>query len=108
MYVIVTNYVNWRRENLRSDREFIKYNLSGYPVTSKTYISLSFLAGYVYVLFDNEKSVRALLQACTHDYTTGEYYIRISSRRMKSKEVSRKNIRISKDIIRILQFPVLF
>ena len=35
MYVIVTNYVNWQRENLRSDRENtgnLKYNLSGYPV----------------------------------------------------------------------------
>ena len=31
----MTNYVNWHRENLRSDRENtgnLKYNLSGYPV----------------------------------------------------------------------------
>ena len=38
VYVILTNYVNWYRENLRSDREntgktqgIWKYNLSGYP-----------------------------------------------------------------------------
>ncbi|XP_041356337.1 cytoplasmic polyadenylation element-binding protein-like isoform X2 [Gigantopelta aegis] len=43
--------------------------------------------GYVYLLFDNEKSVRPLLQACTHDFTNGNYYYKISSRRMRSKEV---------------------
>ena len=35
MYVIVTNYVNWHRENLQPDREtqgIKKYNSSGYPV----------------------------------------------------------------------------
>ena len=37
MYVILKNYINWHRENLRSDRENTgktqgKYNLSGYPV----------------------------------------------------------------------------
>ena len=35
MYVIVTNYVNWHRENLRSDRENtgnLKIQFSGYPV----------------------------------------------------------------------------
>ncbi|XP_071789324.1 uncharacterized protein [Asterias amurensis] len=44
--------------------------------------------GYVYVLFDNEKSIKALLQACTHDFLGGgEYYFKISSRRMRGKEV---------------------
>ena len=44
--------------------------------------------GYVYVLFDNEKSVKALLQSCTHDYMgSGEWYFKISSRRMRCKEV---------------------
>ncbi|XP_022087061.1 uncharacterized protein LOC110977342 [Acanthaster planci] len=44
--------------------------------------------GYVYVLFDNEKSVKALLQACTHDFMgSGEWFFKISSRRMRSKEV---------------------
>ena len=44
--------------------------------------------GYVYILFESERSVRALLQACTHDFTNGgEYYYKISSRRMRSKEV---------------------
>ncbi|KAL4216565.1 Cytoplasmic polyadenylation element-binding protein 1 [Mactra antiquata] len=43
--------------------------------------------GYVYILFESEKAVRTLLQECTHDYSTGEYYYSISSRRMRSKEV---------------------
>nr|BAT21141.1 cytoplasmic polyadenylation element binding protein, CPEB [Patiria pectinifera] len=44
--------------------------------------------GYVYVLFDNEKSVKALLQACTHDFMgSGEWYFKITSRRMRCKEV---------------------
>ncbi|XP_045183747.1 cytoplasmic polyadenylation element-binding protein 1-like isoform X2 [Mercenaria mercenaria] len=43
--------------------------------------------GYVYLLFESEKAVRSLLQECTHDYSTGEYYYNISSRRMRSKEV---------------------
>ena len=44
MYVKVTNYVNWHRENLQSDIENTgktqgsrKYNLSGYPVTGLLY-----------------------------------------------------------------------
>ena len=44
--------------------------------------------GYVYIIFDNEKHVKALLQACTHDYSNGgSWYYKISSRRMRSKEV---------------------
>ncbi|WAR29550.1 CPEB-like protein, partial [Mya arenaria] len=43
--------------------------------------------GYVYLLFESEKAVKMLLQECTHDYSTGEYYYNISSRRMRSKEV---------------------
>ena len=37
VYVILTNYVNWHRENLQSDRENtgnLKCNLSGYPALS--------------------------------------------------------------------------
>eukprot|EP00057_Strongylocentrotus_purpuratus_P023012 XP_011677486.1 PREDICTED: cytoplasmic polyadenylation element-binding protein 1 [Strongylocentrotus purpuratus] len=44
--------------------------------------------GYVYVLFESEKAVKALLQSCTHDMSgRGEYYYKITSRRMRSKEV---------------------
>jgi cytoplasmic polyadenylation element-binding protein len=44
--------------------------------------------GYVYVVFDQEKSVKALLSHCTHDYSNGgSWYYRVSSRRMRSKEV---------------------
>jgi cytoplasmic polyadenylation element-binding protein len=50
------------------------------------------LAGYVYLVFENEKSVRALLQACTQDLLqpedNGEYYFKMSSRRMRCKDVS--------------------
>ncbi|GBN65211.1 Cytoplasmic polyadenylation element-binding protein 1-B [Araneus ventricosus] len=45
-------------------------------------------AGYVYIIFEAEKHVKALLQACTHDYSNGgNWYFKISSRRMRSKEV---------------------
>ncbi|XP_075231128.1 polyadenylation element binding protein orb [Lycorma delicatula] len=45
--------------------------------------------GYVYVIFESEKQVKALLAACTHDYANGGnyWYYCISSKRMKSKEV---------------------
>ncbi|KAG8193283.1 hypothetical protein JTE90_003770 [Oedothorax gibbosus] len=45
-------------------------------------------AGYVYIIFEAEKQVKALLQACTHDYSNGgNWYFKISSRRMRSKDV---------------------
>uniref|UniRef100_T1ISQ3 RRM domain-containing protein n=1 Tax=Strigamia maritima TaxID=126957 RepID=T1ISQ3_STRMM len=44
--------------------------------------------GYVYILFESEKQVKALLQVCTHDFSNGgNWYYKISSRRMRSKEV---------------------
>ncbi|KAK6294171.1 hypothetical protein J4Q44_G00350010 [Coregonus suidteri] len=47
--------------------------------------------GYVYLVFENEKSVRALLHACTQDLLhpeeNGEYYFKMSSRRMRCKDV---------------------
>ncbi|CAG0895162.1 unnamed protein product [Darwinula stevensoni] len=44
--------------------------------------------GYVYILFESDQHVKALLQACTHDYSSGgKYYYKISSRRLRSKEV---------------------
>jgi len=45
--------------------------------------------GYLYVIFDSEHAVTALLSQCTHDYNSsgGSWYYRISSRRMRSKEV---------------------
>jgi len=44
--------------------------------------------GYVYLLFESEKSVKALLMNCTHDYSNGgDWYYKISSRRMRCKEV---------------------
>lgn len=61
--------------------------------------------GYVYIIFESEKQVRNLLQACTiQDYSstnsksidsnavasgtyTGNYYFKVSSKRIKSKEV---------------------
>ncbi|RXG61883.1 Cytoplasmic polyadenylation element-binding protein 1-B, partial [Armadillidium vulgare] len=43
--------------------------------------------GYVYILFENEKQVKALLAACTQDINSENYYFKISSRRMRQKEV---------------------
>ncbi|XP_037093782.1 cytoplasmic polyadenylation element-binding protein 1-B-like [Pollicipes pollicipes] len=44
--------------------------------------------GYVYVLFESEKQVKAMLEACTYDLgNSGNCYFKISSRRMRSKEV---------------------
>ena len=45
--------------------------------------------GYVYIIFESEKNVKALLQACTNDYAnSGNWYYKISSKRMKAKEVT--------------------
>ncbi|KAM8876715.1 cytoplasmic polyadenylation element-binding protein 1-like isoform 3-T3 [Synchiropus picturatus] len=46
--------------------------------------------GYVYLVFENEKSVRALLHACSQDPfhpQDREYYFKMSSRRMRLKDV---------------------
>ncbi|XP_069758873.1 cytoplasmic polyadenylation element-binding protein 1a isoform X2 [Narcine bancroftii] len=47
--------------------------------------------GYVYLVFQSEKSVHTLLQSCTHDIMStdgaSEYYFKMSSRRMRCKEV---------------------
>ncbi|XP_006629001.2 cytoplasmic polyadenylation element-binding protein 1a isoform X2 [Lepisosteus oculatus] len=47
--------------------------------------------GYVYLVFESEKSVRALLQACTQDLLNpddlSEYFFKMSSRRMRCKDV---------------------
>lgn len=47
------------------------------------------ISGYVYLIFDSEKSVKALLASCTHDFCNGgDWYFKISSRRMRCKEVT--------------------
>uniref|UniRef100_A0A1B6MTZ3 RRM domain-containing protein n=1 Tax=Graphocephala atropunctata TaxID=36148 RepID=A0A1B6MTZ3_9HEMI len=46
--------------------------------------------GYVYVIFETEKQVKILLNNCTRDVSNGNgvnWYFRISSRKMKYKEV---------------------
>lgn len=49
-------------------------------------------SGYVYLVFESDKSVRALLQDCTEDLLHpegySEYYFKMSSRRMRCKDVS--------------------
>lgn len=59
-------------------------------------VLLSLEIGYVYLVFELEKSVRALLQACSHDPLSpdglSEYYFKMSSRRMRCKEVSRLDV----------------
>lgn len=42
--------------------------------------------GYVYIIFESEKNVKALLDSCTNDFVKNWYY-KISSKRMKAKEV---------------------
>jgi len=50
--------------------------------------------GYVYIHFESDRSVKSLLLACTHDYSNGdEYYYKISSRRMRCKEVGLTHIK---------------
>lgn len=45
-------------------------------------------AGYVYLTFDSDKSVKTLLLSCSHDpLDGGQYYYKVSSRRMRNKEV---------------------
>ena len=44
--------------------------------------------GYVYVTFENEKSVRSLLTMCRFDPSEGgQWYHHVSSKRMRDKEV---------------------
>ncbi|XP_033226798.1 cytoplasmic polyadenylation element-binding protein 1 isoform X2 [Belonocnema kinseyi] len=44
--------------------------------------------GYVYIIFESEKQVKALLSCCTHEFANGgSWFYKISSKRMKAKEV---------------------
>ncbi|KAL1509482.1 hypothetical protein ABEB36_004207 [Hypothenemus hampei] len=44
--------------------------------------------GYAYLIMESEKAVKVLLQACTSNYTnSGNFYFKIGSNRMKSKDV---------------------
>ena len=44
--------------------------------------------GYSYLIFDSEKSAKLLLGACTQDASEGgDYYYKVSSSRMRNKEV---------------------
>lgn len=47
--------------------------------------------GFAYVIYENEFSVRALVSNCIEDYQNGrdrvEYYFKISTRRVRNKEV---------------------
>lgn len=45
-------------------------------------------AGYVYIIFETEKQVKMLLRSCNQDFMNGgNWYYKISSRRMRCKEV---------------------
>ena len=67
-----------------------------------------FCVGYVYLVFESEKSVKALLQACTQrhlhpgDYL--EYYYKMSSKRIRCKDVS---ITL-KDILILLEYSLTY
>lgn len=69
--------------------------------------------GYVYIIFESEKQVRELLNACTiqdgNDANAGNYYYKISSKRIKAKEVGRNrqhiyfiSVKIFVKIIRLI------
>jgi cytoplasmic polyadenylation element-binding protein len=49
--------------------------------------------GYVYMIFDNEKSVKSLLQNCSHDFNGGgDWYFKLTSRRLRTKEIRQVQI----------------
>ncbi|XP_013920577.1 PREDICTED: cytoplasmic polyadenylation element-binding protein 1-like [Thamnophis sirtalis] len=60
--------------------------------------------GYAYLVFESEKSVRALLQNCSRDLLSpsglSEYYFKMSSRRMRCKEVRPASPRDANEINR--------
>ena len=73
------------REHLNFDIVALCYNL--HHPSSLPSLPLS-SPGYVYLTFDSERSVKALLMSCTHDpMDAAQYYFRVSSRRMRDKEV---------------------
>ena len=43
--------------------------------------------GFLYVILESEDAVAALLSQCSQDYSSGEYYYKVSSRRCHYKEV---------------------
>ncbi|XP_034935961.1 cytoplasmic polyadenylation element-binding protein 1 isoform X2 [Chelonus insularis] len=44
--------------------------------------------GFAYIIFESEKQVKALLNCCTHDFANGgRWYYKISSKRIKGKDV---------------------
>ena len=54
------------------------------------WITCSFVVvGYLYIIFDNERSVRALLQSCTQDLSQNNrnYYFKVCSSRLRRKDV---------------------
>ena len=79
------------REHLNFDIVALCYNLHLipplFPPSLPPSLPLS-SPGYVYLTFDSERSVKALLMSCTHDpMDAAQYYFRVSSRRMRDKEV---------------------
>lgn len=61
---------------------------SSYMLIASAVFTSSPPKGYVYLLFESEKSVKSLLANCTHDCSNGgDWYYKISSRRMRCKEV---------------------
>lgn len=69
--------VQWPKKDSRSD-----------SVSSRSQERSPSKHGYVYIIFEHDKNVKALLAACTHDFSSGgKYYFNLSSKRMRSKEV---------------------
>lgn len=46
------------------------------------------VTGYVYMIFEHEKSVRSLLQNCSQEFgSAGDWYFKLTARRMRTKEI---------------------
>ena len=75
---------NSNNNQLRSYRSF---NQNSNDMSSKQRSS----PGFAYVVYENEFSVRGLVNNCIEDYANGrdrvEYYFKISTRRVRNKEV---------------------
>ena len=51
------------------------------------------VTGYVYMIFEHEKSVRSLLQNCSQEFgSAGDWYFKLTARRMRTKEIRQVQI----------------
>jgi cytoplasmic polyadenylation element-binding protein len=74
-----TVHVEWPGREARYARAGVKPSAKG--------------KGYVYVIFESEKSVKGLLQNCNRDFSnTGDWYFKLTTRRLRTKEIRQVQI----------------